>query len=136
MTGPERLVHVRTPVHEAWIDPLGGDIVKLKLPRFAKSVDDPETVTLFDRRPGHVYIAQSGLIGDDGRDRSGRPLYSVGANEYQIDEGELTVELRHEQDDVVVTKRFRFDADDYLMTVEQDIDNRSAATFGPRCSCR
>ena len=125
----ERLVHVVTPVHDAWIDRLGGDIVKLKLSRFPVEAGSADTVTLFDQRVGHVYIAQSGLIGADGRDRNGRPLYSVGSTEYAIDDGTLEVELRHEADGVALTKRFTFAADDYLVSVGQDIDNQSAETF-------
>ena len=124
-----RLVYVRTPVHEAWIDRRGGDIVKLQLVRFPKTVGSAETVTLFDQRPGHVYVAQSGLIGVDGRDRNGRPLYTASASEYDLEEGTADVVLRHESDGVALTKRFTFDADDYLVTVAQDIDNRSGANF-------
>ena len=125
----ERLVHVSTPVHDLWIDRLGGDIVKLKLSRFPVEAGSADTVTLFDQRVGHVYIAQSGLIGADGRDRNGRPLYSVEATEYEINDGTLEVELRHEADGIALTKRFTFAADDYLVSVEHDIDNQSAATF-------
>ena len=126
---PDRLVHVRTPVHEVWIDRQGGDIVKLALPRFPKAVGSEETVTLFDRRYDHVYIAQSGLIGADGTDRNGRPLYTTRADEYVLEEGELELELRHESDGVALTKRYTFRADDYLIAVDQDVDNRSAETF-------
>ncbi len=125
----DRLVRVRTPVHEVWIDRRGGDIVRLSLPRFPKQVGSAETVTLLDQRADHVYVAQSGLIGADGRDRNGRPLYSAGASRYDIEEGEETVTLRHESDGVVLTKRFTFNADDYLIAVDQDIDNRSTENF-------
>ena len=126
---PDRLVHIRTPVHEAWIDPQGGDIVKLALSRFPKVVGGEETVTLLDRRYDHVYVAQSGLIGADGADRNGRPLYSASRDEYVLEEGELEVALRHESDGIVLTKRYTFQADDYLIAVDQDVDNGSAETF-------
>ena len=125
----ERLVHVRTPVHEVWIDRRGGDIVRLKLPRFPEEVGGEETVTLLDQRYDHIYIAQSGLIGADGGDSNGRVLYEAGASEYVVEEGQFELTLRHASDDVVLAKRFTFDADDYLITVEQDVENRSAETF-------
>ncbi|MCY3841126.1 MAG: membrane protein insertase YidC, partial [Gammaproteobacteria bacterium] len=120
---------VRTPVHDVWIDRHGGDIVKLALPKFPKSVGSEASVTLLDRRYDHVYVAQSGLIGADGTDRNGRPVYATRADEYVLEEGELEVELRHESDDVALTKRYTFRADDYLVDVDQDVDNRSAEPF-------
>ena len=126
---PGRLVHVRTPVHEVWIDRHGGDIVKLALPRFPKAVGSEETVTLFDRRHDHVYIAQSGLIGADGTDRNGRPLFTTRADEYDLEEGQLELELRHESNDVALTKRYTFQADDYLIGVDQDVNNGSTQAF-------
>ena len=126
---PDRLVHVRTPVHEIWIDRHGGDIVKLALPKFPKAVGSPESVTLLDRRRDHVYVAQSGLIGADGTDRNGRPLYATRADEYDLEEGELELELRHESNGVALTKRYTFRADDYLIGVDQDVDNASAQAF-------
>ena len=126
---PDRLVRVRTPVHDVWIDRLGGDIVKLALPEFPKSVGSEDSVTLLDRRFDHVYIAQSGLIGADGTDRNGRPLYATRADEYVLEEGELEVELRHESNGVSLTKRYTFRADDYLIGVDQDVDNGSAGAF-------
>ena len=126
---PDRLVYVRTPVHEAWIDRQGGDIVGLALSRFPKVAGSEETVTLLDRRYDHVYVAQSGLIGADGADRNGRPLYVASRDEYVLDEGELEVALRHESNGIVLTKRYTFQADDYLIAVDQDVDNGSAATF-------
>ena len=125
----DRLVHVRTPVHEVWIDRQGGDIVKLALPRFPKAVGSDEAVTLLDRRYDHVYIAQSGLIGTDGTDRNGRPLYTTRADEYVVEEGELELALRHESDGVALTKRYTFHADDYLIGVDQDVYNGSAEAF-------
>ena len=123
---PDRLLRVRTPVHEVWIDRRGGDIVKLALPKFPKVVG---SVTLLDRRYDHVYVAQSGLIGADGTDRNGRPLYATRADGYVLEEGELEVELRHESKDVALVKRYTFRADDYLIAVDLDVDNRSVEPF-------
>ena len=125
----ERLVHVRTPVHEVWIDRRGGDIVRLKLPRFPEQVGGEETVTLLDQRHGHTYVAQSGLIGTHGADRNGRPLYETRIGSHVVEEGRFELVLRHESDDVVLVKRFTFDADDYLISVEHDVENRSTVAF-------
>ena len=125
-----RLVHVVTPVLELWIDRLGGDVVELRLRQYALSSKDATPVTLFEQGRGHVYIAQSGLIGQDGRDQSGsRPLYSTSADEYVLEEGNLEVVLTNEQDGVRIDKRFTFEAENYLVEVEHEIVNRSDADF-------
>ena len=126
----DRLVHVRTPTLEVWIDRQGGDIVRLRLPKYPKVIDEEASVQLLERASDHVYIAQSGLIGRDGGDKAGsRPLYVAGAREYAVEEGSLTVSMTHTTDDVFVVKRFLFDADDHLVTVEYDIDNRATTDY-------
>ena len=72
-----RLVKVTTEAMEVWIDRLGGDIVRVRLPRYPVSIEKPnQAFLLMDRRSDHVYIAQSGLAGRDGPDGTGRrPLY-------------------------------------------------------------
>jgi len=130
---PAQLVHVRTPALEVWIDRVGGDIVGLQLPRYPQEIDSDVPIRLLDRRRDHIYIAQSGLTGRDGLDKSnGRPVYSSSASEYTADNGALIVELRHETPEVAVAKRFRFDADDYLVQVEHDIENRAETEFRAR----
>ena len=127
---PERLVYVRTPTLDVAIDRFGGDIVELRLPRYPAVIDDVRPVQLLEQSAGHVYVAQSGLIGRDGRDnRDARPLYLAGADEYRVEEGPLAVALTHEADGVTVVKRFLFDAADYMVTVEYEIDNASTAEF-------
>jgi YidC/Oxa1 family membrane protein insertase len=74
---------------EVWIDRLGGDIVRVQLPRFPVSIDQPkDPFLLLDRRSDHVYVAQSGLIGRDGPDGAGqRPLYDVRGSEVDLSNG-------------------------------------------------
>ncbi len=129
-----RLVHVQTPMLEVWIDRLGGDIVGLQLPRYTETIGDDVPVRLLDQRPDHVHIAQSGLIGRDGGDKAGgsRPLYTAPASAYAVDQGTLRVTLSHRAGDVVLDKHFLFDADEYLITVEQEVHNASGAEFRAR----
>jgi len=128
--GPQ--VEVSTPLLHLWIDRLGGDIVKLQLREYKQEVGGEDPVVLLDRRGDHVYIAQSGLSGRDGWDEGGtRPLYRASTNRYELDEGEesLEVVLTDERDGVTVNKRFRFLADDYLITVEHEIRNDAETPF-------
>ena len=123
-----RLIEVTTPTMTVWIDPLGGDIVGVRLPQYPVSLDQPDTpFVLLDRRADHTYVAQSGLAGPDGIDsRAGRPRYSSTLRSYRIEQEPRQVVLRHEEDGMVVEKRFRFDPASYYVELEYLIDNRRA----------
>ena len=121
-----RLVHVRTPLLDVWIDRLGGDIVRVQLPAFPFDIDRPDLpYTLLNNGNGRVYVAQSGLIGKDGVDGGGeRPLYRTDADSYEIADGELAVEFVTSQDGLQVTKTFTFRSDDYLLDVDFAVRNQ------------
>ena len=132
MAADERLVRVHTPTLDLAIDLLGGDIVELRLPEYPAVIDKAPPVQLLQRSRSHIYIAQSGLIGRDGRDRQEtRPLYTAGADDYTLDDagGPLTVALSHHADEVTVVKRFLFEPDNYLVTVEYEIDNAATTEY-------
>ena len=129
-----RVVSVQTPTLTVWIDRLGGDIVRLELPQYPRELDSDDGVRLLDRNSSHVYIAQSGLIGRDGQDKNNasRPLYELAYSRQNGEGGEFETVLRNEADDVIVEKRFLFDAEGYVITVEHVIDNRAATEFRAR----
>ena len=131
MAQEDRLVRVTTPTLDLAIDLLGGDIVELKLPKYPAVIDDDRPVQLLERSRSHTYTAQSGLIGRDGRDsQATRPLYTAGARDYSLVEGgPLTVSLRHQADEVTLVKRFLFEPEDYLVTVEYEIDNAGTSEY-------
>jgi YidC/Oxa1 family membrane protein insertase len=120
-----RLIKVITPVLEVWIDRLGGDIVRVQLPRHLLERDRNVPYLLLNRGDGHVYVAQSGLIGPDGVDAGAdRPLYRSNRSEY-IHSGRepLTVTLTTEREGMRVAKQFEFAADDYLIHVRFRVEN-------------
>jgi YidC/Oxa1 family membrane protein insertase len=120
-----RLVKIITPVLEVWIDRLGGDIVRVQLPQFLLERNRNVPYLLLNRGDGHVYIAQSGLIGPDGIDTGGeRPLYHADRNEYvHTGRGPLVVRLTTQHQGLDVTKEFEFAADDYLVDVRYRVEN-------------
>ena len=122
------LVEVSTPTMTVWIDPRGGDIVGVHLPEYPVSLDLPDTpFVLLDRRPGHTYVAQSGLVGRDGLDARGeRPLYAADARSYRIVDEAQDVVLRFADDDISVEKRFRFDPADYYVGLEYRMHNQTS----------
>jgi YidC/Oxa1 family membrane protein insertase len=124
------LITVSTPTQVVSIDPVGGDIVAISLPQFPTSLDTPNDPFPLMHNDGRgVYVAQSGLVGRNGPDAasSGRPRYSAAQTSYTLEEGSLTVDLVASlANNVRITKRFVFSADDYLIGVQHLIANNSA----------
>ncbi|MFP6814047.1 MAG: membrane protein insertase YidC [Pseudomonadales bacterium] len=129
--GSDRLVYVKTPKLEVWIDRLGGDIVRVQLPEYPVDIERPDVpFLLLDNGGGHTYVAQSGLFGVDGVDTgAGRPLYSTRSSSYEAATGELRVDLTTVQDGLDVTKTYHFVADDSLVNVEYRVRNLTDRTI-------
>ncbi|WP_248918078.1 membrane protein insertase YidC [Pseudomonas entomophila] len=127
------LIQVKTDVLNLAIDPVGGDIVQLTLPKFPRRQDHPEIpFQLFDNGGERIYLAQSGLIGTDGPDRaSGRPLYATEQKSYQLADGQdqLVVDLKFSENGVNYIKRFSLKRGEYDLTVSYLIDNQSAQAW-------
>ncbi len=123
-----RLITVRTDVLDVVIDTLGGDIVRVALPEHRVTVaENAEPIVMLNRTATRTYIAQSGLIGQNGTDTGdARPLFSAAQDNYTLAEGTdtLTVALRLQQGDVEIEKQFIFRRGDYLLNVDYRIKNR------------
>lgn len=123
------VITVSTPTQIVRIDPVGGDIVGISLPQFPTSIDTPDDPFPLMYNDGKgVYVAQSGLIGRNGPDAqsTGRPRYQSAQTNYTLEEGSLTVDLVATlANNVRVTKRFLFNADDYLISVQHIVANNS-----------
>lgn len=126
-------ISIKTDSLDVMINPLGGDIVQLALPRHFLKLDTPDQAfVLLDNRNSHTYLAQSGLIGQNGTDTAqGRPLFTSEQSSYQLAEGQnqLQVDLVTQQGEVKITKRFTFTRGDYLIHVEYLIDNQGSAPW-------
>ena len=125
-------IEVQTDVLDIRIDPLGGDIVYAAFRKYSQSNDHKEIpFVLLEQSSARTYVAQSGLVGKDGIDKSGRALYSVQQNSYTLDDGEeeLRVVLTYQQPGVTVNKVFKFKRNDYLVQVGYEIANQSSSTW-------
>lgn len=127
----DKLIRVQTDVFDLAIDPLGGDIVQLKLPLFPRRQDRPDVpFQLFNNDANQLYLAQSGLTGSNGPDAraNGRPLYSASQSSYKLADGqdELVVELTFSEAGVNYVKRFSFKRGIYDLAVSYRIDNQSS----------
>jgi len=124
------LIRVKTDVLDLAINPNGGDIAQLTLPKYPRRQDHPEIpFQLFDNGGERVYLAQSGLTGANGPDAraAGRPLYSAEQKSYQLADGQnqLVVDLKFSDAGVNYIKRFTLNRGEYDLKVTHLIDNQS-----------
>jgi YidC/Oxa1 family membrane protein insertase len=124
----ERLVRVTTDKLELWIDRLGGDIVRVQLPEHRLANDRDVPFLLLNRGDGHIYVAQSGLIGPDGPDAGGeRPRYRSQAGTYTLNDGDrFVVTLSADHRGLRVVKEFEFTRGTYLVQVRHRMENTTA----------
>ncbi len=126
-------IDILTDTLKLSIDLSGGDIISLSLPKYLKQIDvadDP--FSLLESSPGRNYVAQSGLIGNNGIDNSGRAIYDSMYDNYQLEDDQeiLQVDLvNNVQSGVIVTKRFTFRRNSYLIDIEFLVENNSETTW-------
>ena len=127
------LIQVSTDTLDLRIDPAGGDIVHLALRQYLRELAVPgEPFVLLDSRPGREFIATSGLVGPNGVDSNGRANWRAASASHALADGanELIVDLRlSTEDNVDITKRFRFTRGSYLIDIEFLIENGSGAAW-------
>lgn len=125
-------VQVRTDTLNVTIALTGGDIVHTSLPQYPYSLDTPNVpFRMFENNQTRTYIAQSGLVGEDGIDSETRARYSAGQELYELgDAEELEVVLTHETDNgLLVNKVYTFSRGDYDVAVRFDLINEGSDTI-------
>lgn len=140
-TNSQQLVTVTTDMYNVWIDPKGGDIVRLELLSHDKSKDSDQPFVML-HSDKNIFVAQSGLIGANGPDSRSRPMYEVDKTSYTIDEAQTTrskddkaqkvleVPMVYKTaDGVEIFKIFKFTSGEYPIQVTHRIVNRSAGNW-------
>jgi YidC/Oxa1 family membrane protein insertase len=125
-------VQVETDVYRAEVSLLGGDLRRLELTQHRGVEDRKANFVLFQQRPDHVYIAQSGLLGPELPTH--RTTYAAGAAQYKMEEGTSVLEVRLQApvaNGVRVTKIYRFHRGSYLIDVTFEIANGGDAALKP-----
>ena len=126
------LITVTTDRYDIKINPEGGDIVYAALKQYDATLDSDKPFVLLENNSNRVYVAQSGLIGQNGIDTAeGRAKYSHTANNYVMEKGQqtLSVPLTYKKDGVTVTKTFTFTHDKYPIDISYKIQNASTAAW-------
>lgn len=124
------LISIENDVLVLVVDLNGGDFVQSALPHFPARLDDPSIpFLLLENGSRRSYVAQSGLVGENGIDKKGRARFTASQTSFQMAAGEdvLSVDLHYiDSDQVKITKRITMRRGDYLVDVEYLVDNRSS----------
>ena len=126
-----KLITVKTDVLDVKISSQGGDIVEVTLLDYETEQGSGVPFTIM-QNGNFRYIAQSGLIGAQGIDKSsGRAIFSTSASSYELTDGQpLTVDLLYTAETgIVYTKRFIFQPSSYKVDVEYIINNTTSSAI-------
>jgi len=114
-------IKIRTDLYVADISPQGGDITRLELVRYPDTEDKTKNFILFDNGQKHVYLAQSGLIGDGLPNH--KTLWKLAAGDQALKDGEQQLEVRLEASGasgVRLSKTYIFHRDSYQIDLLQE----------------
>ncbi|MFW1812607.1 membrane protein insertase YidC [Acinetobacter ursingii] len=140
----QQLISVQTDLYHLWINPKGGDIVRIELLNHDKDKNSDQPFVMLESDAKRTYVAQSGLIGLNGPDssRQGRPQYEVEKTAYTLVDAKdsqnkdgkaekvLTIPMVYKTaDGVEIIKRFTFKQGDYPVQVSYQVVNRSAQNW-------
>ncbi len=126
----QQLIEVETDVLKVKINTRGGDIVEVTLLDYETEQGSGIPFTIMQN--GQMkYIAQSGLTGANGIDRTvkGRPVYQVAQQSYSMTDGQpLVVAMQYvDNAGLTVTKTYTFEASSYSVGLEYQIQNNLSA---------
>ena len=140
----QQLISVQTDLYHLWINPKGGDIVRVELLNHDKNKDSDAPFVMLESDDKRTYVAQSGLIGLNGPDssRNGRPSYEVEKLSYSLEDAKavqnqdgeavkvLNVPMVHKTaDGVEIIKTFSFKQGEYPIVVNHKVVNRSGQNW-------
>ncbi len=140
----QQLISVQTDLYHLWINPKGGDIVRIELLNHDKNKDSDDPFVMLESDAKRTYVAQSGLIGLNGPDssRSGRPVYEFEKTTYSLADAKatqdkdgktvkvLTVPMVYKTTDgIEIIKTFTFKEGNYPVVVNHKVINRSAGAW-------
>ena len=122
-------VNVVTDLYRIEIDTKGGTIRNLFLNDYPVTLKNPdEKFQLMSPTLPNIYLAQSGLLGND-KDLapSHQSTFRVNKELFELEDGKdtLSVDLIWQESDITVTKRFIFTRGSYLVEVKHILENGS-----------
>ncbi len=121
-TGKE--IVVTTDIFKIEINTAGGNIQRLDLLKHKDAIDKSKPLTLLEQNGGHIYVAQSGLLGKGLPNHNAD--FSAESQEFHLAEGKDSLEVRLtalDTGEVSVTKVYTFHRGSYLVDVAYEIAN-------------
>jgi YidC/Oxa1 family membrane protein insertase len=127
------IVKVETDVLLAQISTMGGDIRRLEFKQHKGTLDKTKNFVLFESTADHTYIAQSGLIGQEGLPDH-RTTYTVTSREFKMADHAPALEVRLEAPEangVKVAQIYKFTRGSYVVDLTYEIVNGSEKALQP-----
>lgn len=126
------ILKVETDYLRAEISAAGGDLRRLELKLHRDTEDKNKVFVLFDNRPDHVYIAQTGLIGPGLPNH--RTEFKAPSGDYTLAAGAEKLEIRLEAPDtngIKTAKIYHFHRSSYVIDVSYEITNQGQTEVQP-----
>ena len=125
---PIAKLDVKTDLFVAEISSTGGDLVRLDLSKHKATDDNSKNFTLLENSREHVYLAQTGLIGEGLPNHKTEFMLAPGTYEMRPDSDKLEVRLEApESNGVKVAKTYTFHRGSYSIDVAYEIANTRQA---------
>jgi YidC/Oxa1 family membrane protein insertase len=128
------VVRITTDVLAIDIDPVGGELMRAELLKFKDTEAKTGNVVLFDRKTGHTYVAQSGLIGAGGAAfPTHRTPFEVKPGPRTLEPGtdELVVSMVAESGGAKMVRSYVFRRGSYQIDMKTEVTNTGAAPIKP-----
>lgn len=126
-------INIETDLFKVGIETVGGDIRKLELTKqHASDSSNNNFILLDDAASPVLYVAQSGLIGNDLPTH--KSLFTAEASNYKLQEGSNQLEVRlswHGDNGVQVDKIYTFHRGSYVVDINYQIKNGSSIAIEP-----
>lgn len=118
VTAKAETVSVETDLFLAEISARGGDITRLELKRHPATLDASKNFLLFDNGSSHIYLAQSGLIGEGLPNHKSMWRIREGERTLKTGQASLTVSLEFDGiENRKIVKTYTFHRDSYKIDV-------------------
>ncbi len=124
-----KLVTVITDEIEAKINTRGGVIESVKLKNYPVDIKHPhQYLELIHHHPDSIYVIQDGLRSNDSPAPTHYDLFTSAKDVYKMDAGAkvLKVPFVWEKDGIKVVKTYEFTRGDYLIKLQQRIENHAS----------
>jgi len=115
------------------IDPVGGEIQRAELLKFTHSEIAGANVVLFDEKPGHTYVAQSGLVGLGAAFPTHRSQFTIapGPRELAPGDDQLSIVMTAESGGAKLARTYTIRRGSYLVEVKNEVTNTGSTPIRP-----